>query len=171
MGSNCDASFAINMNYMRSFGSLANRKGLASSHRHRYLHAISTRATLSPSKQSDVPPNLTSVSSDGLPRTAIVGVLGGGQLGRMMGLAAGNMGVKLKCLDPADDAPAAVAATHVKGHFRDAAAIQNFVSGGVDVLTVEIEHVDADALEEAARSSGISIQPTPSTIRVSDQDQ
>lgn len=86
----------------------------------------------------------------------------------MMGLAAGNMGVKLKCLDPADDAPAAIAATHIKGHFRDAAAIQQFVSGGVDVLTVEIEHIDADALEEAARTSGISIQPTPATIRVSE---
>jgi phosphoribosylaminoimidazole carboxylase len=133
----------------------------------RSLAAISTKATLSPSKPSDAAKSLTSVSSDGLPRTAIVGVLGGGQLGRMMGLAAGNMGVKLKCLDPADEAPAAVAATHVKGHFRDAAAIQQFVSGGVDVLTVEIEHIDADALEEAARTSGISIQPTPSTIRVS----
>ena len=131
------------------------------------MAAISTKATPTPSKPSDATRPLTSVSSDGLPRTAVVGVLGGGQLGRMMGLAAGNMGVKLKCLDPADEAPAAVAATHVKGHFRDAAAIQQFVSGGVDVLTVEIEHIDADALEEAARTSGIDIQPTPSTIRVS----
>ncbi|EFJ50970.1 hypothetical protein VOLCADRAFT_88132 [Volvox carteri f. nagariensis] len=93
----------------------------------------------------------TSVSPTGLPRTAVVGVLGGGQLGRMMALAAANLGVRLKCLDPAPEAPAAVAAEHVQGHFRDAAAIEDFVkSQGVDVLTMEIEHVNTDALMQAA---------------------
>ncbi len=91
-------------------------------------------------------------SATGFPRSAVIGVLGGGQLGRMMALAAvsqagrggaecflirspffaqGNLGVRIKCLDPAEDAPAAVAATHVKGHFRDAAAIEQFVSSQV----------------------------------------
>lgn len=111
--------------------------------------------------------NPTSVSEDGLPRTAVIGVLGGGQLGRMMALAASNLGVSLKCLDPAESAPAAVAATHVRGHFRDAAAIQGFVSSqGVDVLTMEIEHIDADALEEAARNNNLDVEPTPGTIRL-----
>lgn len=49
-------------------------------------------------------------SDGGLPRTATVGVLGGGQLGRMFALAAGNMDVKVIVLDPSDPAPAAVAA-------------------------------------------------------------
>ncbi|PNH09941.1 N5-carboxyaminoimidazole ribonucleotide mutase [Tetrabaena socialis] len=94
----------------------------------------------------------TSVSTTGLPRSAVVGVLGGGQLGRMMALAAANMGVRMKCLDPNPDAPAAVAADHVEGHFRDAAAIENFVkSKGVDVLTMEIEHINTDALIQAAK--------------------
>ncbi|KAI8474941.1 MAG: eukaryotic-type phosphoribosylaminoimidazole carboxylase [Monoraphidium minutum] len=105
------------------------------------------------------------VSESGLPRTAVVGVLGGGQLGRMMALAAANMGVSMRCLDPADDAPAAIAADHEVGHFRDAAAISKFAAT-VDVLTVEIEHIDADALEAASKAAGVDAEPTPATIRI-----
>lgn len=75
-----------------------------------------------------------------------------------------NMGVAVKFLDPAEDAPAAVAAQQTVGHFRDAAAISAF-AGGCDVLTVEIEHIDADAMEEAARSSAVDVEPTPTTLR------
>jgi phosphoribosylaminoimidazole carboxylase len=76
----------------------------------------------------------------------------------------GNMGVRLRCLDPSEDAPAAVAADHVQGHFRDADAIAQFAAG-CDVLTVEIEHIDADALEAVSRQLGIDVEPTPSTVR------
>eukprot|EP00878_Enallax_costatus_P028031 GHUV01030232.1.p1 GENE.GHUV01030232.1~~GHUV01030232.1.p1 ORF type:complete len:190 (+),score=64.10 GHUV01030232.1:191-760(+) len=117
-----------------------------------------------PSASSKATDQLTAVSDTGLPRTAVVGVLGGGQLGRMMALAAANMGVAVKFLDPAENAPAAVAAQQTVGHFRDAAAIGAFAAG-CDVLTVEIEHIDADAMEEAARSSGVDVEPTPSTLR------
>ncbi|KAG2498284.1 hypothetical protein HYH03_003545 [Edaphochlamys debaryana] len=111
--------------------------------------------------------NVASVSSTGLPRTAVVGVLGGGQLGRMMALAAANLGVRVKCLDPTPDAPASVAAQHVQGHFRDAAAIEDFVkSQGVDVLTMEIEHINTDALALAAKDVKVDIEPSPGTIRV-----
>jgi hypothetical protein len=75
------------------------------------------------------------------------------------------MGVSMRCLDPAEDAPAAVAARHDVGHFRDAEAISKFAST-VDVLTVEIEHIDADALERAAAASGVDVEPTPNTIRI-----
>eukprot|EP00882_Tetradesmus_deserticola_P015849 GHRQ01016899.1.p1 GENE.GHRQ01016899.1~~GHRQ01016899.1.p1 ORF type:complete len:662 (+),score=233.45 GHRQ01016899.1:257-2242(+) len=107
---------------------------------------------------------LTAVSEAGLPRTAVVGVLGGGQLGRMMALAAANMGVAVKFLDPQEDAPAAVAAHQTVGHFRDAAAICDFAAG-CDVLTVEIEHVDAAALDTAGKASGVDVEPTPFTLR------
>lgn len=40
----------------------------------------------------------------------------------------GNMGVRIKCLDPTPDAPASWAAGHVVGHFRDAEAIKKFVT-------------------------------------------
>lgn len=75
------------------------------------------------------------------------------------------MGVSMRCLDPTEPAPAAVAADHVVGHFRDAAAISEFAKT-VDVLTVEIEHIDADALEAAAKASGVDVEPTPATVRV-----
>lgn len=75
------------------------------------------------------------------------------------------MGVSMRCLDPAEDAPAAVAAAQSVGHFRDAAAIAAFAKT-VDVLTVEIEHIDADALEAAAKASGVDVEPTPATVRV-----
>lgn len=69
----------------------------------------------------------------------------------------------MKVLDPSDDAPAAVAAIHEVGHFRDEAAISQFAKS-VDVLTVEIEHVDADALERYAQEYGIDVEPTPNTV-------
>lgn len=108
---------------------------------------------------------LTAVSASGLPRTAVVGVLGGGQLGRMMALAAANMGVSVKFLDPAEQAAAAVAAQQTVGHFRDAQAITAFAAG-CDVLTVEIEHINADAMESAGQASGVDVEPTPSTLRI-----
>lgn len=104
------------------------------------------------------------VSPSGQPRTAVLGVLGGGQLGRMMALAAANLGVTMRCLDPTPGAPASVAAAQTVGSFRDAEAVTAFCAGGVDVLTVEIEHVDADALEAAARRSGADVEPTPATV-------
>ncbi|GLC43896.1 hypothetical protein PLESTB_000920700 [Pleodorina starrii] len=123
-------------------------------------------AAASPVMENEIT-SVTSVSATGLPRTAVVGVLGGGQLGRMMALAAANLGVRLKCLDPAPDAPAAVVAEHVQGHFRDAAAIEDFVkSQGVDVLTMEIEHINTDALMQAAADVQVDIEPSPATIRV-----
>lgn len=83
----------------------------------------------------------------------------------MMALAAANLGVTVRCLDPTENAPAAVAAEHVLGHFRDAEAVERFAKD-VDVLTVEIEHVDVDAYEQGGLANGVDIQPAPQTIRV-----
>lgn len=75
------------------------------------------------------------------------------------------MGVSMRCLDPTENAPASVAADHDLGHFRDADAIARFAKT-CDVLTVEIEHIDADALESAAQESGVDVEPTPATVRI-----
>ena len=48
----------------------------------------------------------TAVSEDGLPRSAVLGILGGGQLGRMMAIAAAKLGVEVRVLDPGEPAPA-----------------------------------------------------------------
>ncbi|QDZ23412.1 N5-carboxyaminoimidazole ribonucleotide synthase [Chloropicon primus] len=99
-----------------------------------------------------------------LPREATIGVLGGGQLGRMFALAAARLGVKVLVLDPTDPAPAAVAAGQVKGSFRDEDAILEFAKK-VDVLTVEIEHINTEALQKVAEA-GADVQPTPRTLRI-----
>lgn len=95
----------------------------------------------------------------------VLGILGGGQLGRMLALSAANLGVKVMVLDPADRPPAAVASQAVKGHFRDSANIQDFAAK-VDVLTVEIEHVDAATLATLAATGTSDIQPAANTIAV-----
>ncbi len=98
-------------------------------------------------------------------RAKVLGVLGGGQLGRMLALSAANLGVKVMVLDPSDRPPAAVAAQAVKGHFRDAGNVQNFASK-VDVLTVEIEHVNAEVLTMLEDEGAADMQPSAKTIAI-----
>jgi phosphoribosylaminoimidazole carboxylase len=94
-----------------------------------------------------------------------IGVLGGGQLGRMMAIAGQRMGLKIAILDPDPEAPAGqVANRHVIGDFRDPAKIRE-LAAGCDILTVEIEHVETATLE-ALEKEGIPVQPSPATIRL-----
>ena len=94
-----------------------------------------------------------------------VGVLGGGQLGRMMAEAAARMGVKMTCLDPLGTASPTgmVCGSAVTGAFTDPAKIRELAEM-VDVLTVEIEHVDAEGLAKVEKEAGAVIHPSPSTI-------
>lgn len=95
----------------------------------------------------------------------VVGVLGGGQLGRMLCQAASCMGLKIAVLDPEKDCPASsLAYKQVVGSFRDTNAVREFAKG-CGALTVEIEHVDVETLEELERE-GVDIEPKPSTIRI-----
>jgi len=96
-----------------------------------------------------------------------VGVLGGGQLGRMMAQAASRLGVSLTVLDPTGLASPAgqVSGRAVTGSFSDAAAITTLASQ-VDVLTVEIEHVDADALQAVADAGHVVVHPAPATLKL-----
>eukprot|EP00898_Chlorokybus_atmophyticus_P006948 jgi/Chlat1/7254/Chrsp58S09134 len=99
-----------------------------------------------------------------LPRTAVVGLLGGGQLGRMIAQAASQLGVKVAVLDPTPDAPASgLADTFIVGSFRDADAVRRLAEQST-VVTVEIEHVNVDVLDELA-ARGVDVQPAPSTLR------
>ena len=103
-----------------------------------------------------------------------MGVLGGGQLGRMLAQEAVKMGVRLRVLDPttADGdgetpgCPAAAVAQQTLGSFSNPDDVAAFAASGVDILTVEIEHVDADALEKVAAASGVDVEPTPATLRL-----
>lgn len=92
-----------------------------------------------------------------------LGVVGGGQLGRMLALAAAPLGIKMTVLDPTPGCPAAVAADQILGSLEDAAAIARLAAVS-DILTVEIEHCNVDALEEAA-ARGVPVHPAPAVLR------
>ncbi|XAR53564.1 Phosphoribosylaminoimidazole carboxylase [Bertholletia excelsa] len=95
----------------------------------------------------------------------IVGVLGGGQLGRMLCEAASQMAIKVIVLDPMENCPAsALSHYHMVGSFDDGATVEEF-SKRCGVLTVEIEHVDVETLEKL-EERGVDCQPKASTIRI-----
>ncbi len=77
-----------------------------------------------------------------------IGILGGGQLGRMLAMAARRMGYRVAVLDPDAACPAAgVADRVVAGGYGDLAAARE-MAAGCDVVTYELEHVDADVVAE-----------------------
>ncbi|KAI9186442.1 hypothetical protein LWI28_017287 [Acer negundo] len=104
------------------------------------------------------------VGKDGVSEM-VVGVLGGGQLGRMLCQAASKMAIKAVILDPLENCPAsALSYDHMNGSFDDSAAVQEFAKR-CGVLTVEIEHVDVTTLEELEQQ-GVDCHPKASTIRI-----
>ena len=75
------------------------------------------------------------------------------------------MGVKMHTLDPTPQCPASIAARQTVGNFNSKDDVLSFVrQKDFKILTVEIEHVNVDALE-AAVEEGVEVQPTPYTIR------
>jgi len=79
----------------------------------------------------------------------LVACIGGGQLGRMLGLAGIPLGLRFRFLDPSADAPAAEVGDLVVGAYDDPAALARLALGA-DVVTYEFENVPVDA----ARSVG-----------------
>ncbi len=73
---------------------------------------------------------------------ALVGILGGGQLGRMLALAGYPLGMRFRVLDPSPEAPAGHLAELVLGDFDDEAALEQ-LAAGADVVTYEFENVPA----------------------------
>jgi 5-(carboxyamino)imidazole ribonucleotide synthase len=77
---------------------------------------------------------------------ATIGIIGGGQLGRMMALAAKAQGFRIAVLEPSSDSPCGqVADVEVIGAYDDREAIQQ-LSEISDVITYEFENIDADTL-------------------------
>ena len=102
----------------------------------------------------------------GRDRLSTLGVVGGGQLGRMLAEAAGPLGVDVIVADPTPDAPAAaVARDQLVGGFDDPETIRA-LAARVDALTYEIELADPDALERAADEAGVPVHPRPATLRL-----
>ena len=81
---------------------------------------------------------------------ATIGVLGGGQLGRMLALAGRHMGYRFAVLDPAEDAPCAqVADMHIRAAFDDVEAARRLAACS-DVVTYEFENVSAEVARALA---------------------
>ncbi|KAJ3525178.1 hypothetical protein NM688_g8446 [Phlebia brevispora] len=107
-------------------------------------------------------------------KSRTVGVLGqgGGQLGRMMAVPAALLDLDIIFLDVGEHTPAKQVfapkhpdKAHINGSFSDPAMVRE-LAHKVDVLTVEIEHVNVDMLERVEGIVPLGVHPSPSTIRI-----
>lgn len=101
---------------------------------------------------------------------AVVGVLGGGQLGRMFAIAARRLGYRVHTLSPDTDTPTGqIADVEVNAPYEDLDAVRRFARN-VDVVTFEFENVPAGAVEAAAehapvRPAGAVLHTTQDRVR------
>ena len=93
-----------------------------------------------------------------------LGILGGGQLGKMLLFDTRKFDIQTYILDPSDEAPARMACNQFyKGDLMDFETVYQF-GKMVDVLTIEIELVNLDALEKL-ESEGLRVYPSPKTLK------
>ena len=92
-----------------------------------------------------------------------IGILGGGQLGKMLCQAASEWHLPVYVLDKEEDVPAAPYATvFERGNFRDYDDVMAFAHN-LDVVTIEIEHIDTRALHDLA-AKGVKVYPQPHVV-------
>jgi len=93
-----------------------------------------------------------------------LGILGGGQLGKMLLQETRKWDIHTKVMDPSPDAPCVIGCNEfVLGDLMDHEAVYQF-GKGLDVLTVEIENVNVDALEKL-EDMGVRVYPPTKTLR------
>jgi 5-(carboxyamino)imidazole ribonucleotide synthase len=93
-----------------------------------------------------------------------IGILGGGQLGRMLLQAAANYPVETYVMESDPGCPAAHLCHHfIQGNIQDYEDVLRF-GRGLDAITIEIESVNEDALEQLEKE-GVRIYPKPSALR------
>lgn len=98
-------------------------------------------------------------------RAQTIGIVGGGQLGRMLTLAALPLGFRVVVINPSPHSPAAQAgAMEIVADLYDPAALHKLAEQ-VDFITIEIEHLNAVALEHIATLNK-PVNPAPQTIRL-----
>jgi len=101
------------------------------------------------------------------PEPTTVGVIGGGQLCRMICEAVSPLGIEIVFVDPTPDAPANhVARDQVVGGFDDPDAVERLAERS-DFLTYDIELADPDVVEEVVDSASpeVPVHPNPDTLR------
>ncbi len=93
-----------------------------------------------------------------------LGILGGGQLGKMMLYETRKFDIHTKVLDPSKEAPCKISCNEFQqGDLMDYDTVYNF-GKKVDVLTIEIENINLDALEQL-EEEGIKVYPPSQTLR------
>jgi len=93
-----------------------------------------------------------------------LGILGGGQLGKMLLYETRKYDIKTKVLDPSAEAPCRISCdTFVQGELMDFDTVYSF-GKDVDLLTIEIEGVNVDAIEKL-ESEGLKVYPSSETLR------
>ncbi len=94
-----------------------------------------------------------------------LGILGGGQLGKMLLFDTRKFDIQTYVLDPSDEAPSKIACNHFfHGDLMDFETVYNF-GKQVDVLTFEIELVNIEALEKL-ENEGKKVYPSPKTLKL-----
>ncbi|UFH35837.1 5-(carboxyamino)imidazole ribonucleotide synthase [Flavobacterium acetivorans] len=94
-----------------------------------------------------------------------LGILGGGQLGKMLLFDTRKFDIQTYVLDPSDEAPCKIACNQFfKGDLMDFETVYNF-GKLVDVLTFEIELVNLEALEKL-ENEGLKVYPSPKTLKL-----
>ena len=94
-----------------------------------------------------------------------LGILGGGQLGKMLLYTTRKWDIKTHVLDPSEEAPSKVACDYFEvGDFKDYQTVYDF-GKKVDVLTFEIEHVNLDALKQLEKE-GVQVYPSAATLEL-----
>jgi 5-(carboxyamino)imidazole ribonucleotide synthase len=100
-----------------------------------------------------------------LPLNSTIGIIGGGQLGRMLAMAAARLGYRTAILEPQGDCPAAqVANRQIVGAYDDPAALADLAKTS-DVITYEFENVPVGAAEQL--SASVPVYPPARALEVS----
>jgi len=103
-------------------------------------------------------------SSVASPGGGLLAILGGGQLGRMMAMSARTMGYRVRVMDPEARCPASfVVDETIVGKWDDVDAARR-LAAGADAVTLEIEQIGVDALNEVARIA--PLRPGVEAIRI-----
>jgi len=95
----------------------------------------------------------------------VIGIIGGGQLGKMLILSAKKLGFKVITLDPVEDCPAhSIADEHIIADFDNEKAIRELVEK-CNVTTYEFEHINADILIQLVEEGNV-IYPSPNHLQI-----
>jgi 5-(carboxyamino)imidazole ribonucleotide synthase len=99
-----------------------------------------------------------------MPPGSTIGLLGGGQLGRMFGIAARRMGYRVHTYEPAPDSPAGqISDREFNGSYTDWGLVETFVQS-VDVVTFEFENIPVEVVNRISRSK--PVRPRPEVLHI-----